>query len=129
MDKLANALREDAEKIEVSVSADLDKRLHASIEHSPPRRPKPKRTTARVGWASALTGVTAAVAVLLVINWNRPEAPATVVPPLASVAGALPRLNAETAVLTAPLTKELENLEADLKKAEEAVKREIGLSM
>ena len=36
-------------------------------------------------------------------------------------------LNAETAMLTAPLQEELDKLQSDLKKAEEKVKRDIGL--
>lgn len=132
MDKLAKALREDAERIEVNVSAELDKRLQASIENAPPptaRRKHARDPVTHIGWASALTGVAIAAAVILVVNIDRSEAPTSVVPPLESVTGALPRLNAETAVLTAPLTEELENLEADLRKAERAVRREIGLDM
>ena len=36
-------------------------------------------------------------------------------------------LNMETAMLTAPLQEELEALQSDLKKAEEKVRRDIGL--
>lgn len=132
MDKLAKALREDAERIDVNVSRQLDERLRASIEHVSPRagqrqdRPRP---LTRIGWASGLTGVALAAAVVAVVNLYQPDAPDGAVPPLESVTGALPRLNAETAVFTAPLTEELENLEADLRKAEQAVKREIGLDL
>lgn len=132
MDKLARALRDDAECIEIHVPTDLDERLRASIENapSPATGRKPARNPAtRIGWASALTGVAVVAGIILVVNIERTEAPTSVIPPLESVTGALPRLNAETAVLTAPLTEELENLEADLRKAEQAVRREIGLDM
>ena len=132
MDKLAKALRDDAERIDVNVSPELDRRLRASIENAPSSRTRPTsahRPVTRIGWASALTGIALAATVILVVNLNRPETPDAVVPPLESVTGALPRLNAETAVFTAPLTEELENLEADLRKAEQAVKREIGLAL
>ena len=41
----------------------------------------------------------------------------------------IPRIDwkAESAMLTQPLQRELEDLQADLKKAEEKVKKEIGL--
>lgn len=135
MDKLAKALREDAERIDVTVSADLDKRLRASIENASTPAVNgraARKPVTRIGWASALTGMALAAAVIFVVNFDQadtPDAPSAVVPPLESVTGALPRLNTETALFTAPLTEELENLEADLKKAERAVKREIGLSL
>ena len=132
MDKLAKALRDDAERIEVNVSPELDRRLRASIENasaSTTRRVATHRPVTRLGWASALTGIALAATVILVVNLDRPETPQAVVPPLESVTAALPRLNAETAVFTAPLTEELENLERDLRKAEQAVKREIGLGL
>lgn len=132
MDKLAKALREDAECIKVDVSADLDKRLRASIENAPSpstRHESAHKPVMRIGWVSALTGAAVAAAVIVVVNFDRPDVPTGVVPPLESVTGALPRLDTEAAVFTAPLTEELENLEADLRKAEEAVKREIGLGM
>lgn len=132
MDKLAKALRDDAARIDVKVSAELDRRLHASIENAPSpaaRKNAVRKPATSIKWASALTGVALAATVIFVVNFDQPQAPAAVVPPLQTVTGVLPRLNTETAVFTAPLTEELENLEADLRKAERAVKREIGLGL
>ena len=135
MDKLAKTLREDAERIEVHVSADLDERLRASIENassSATHSGTARKPVTRIGWASALTGMALAAALIFVVDFDQadpPDVPSAVVPPLESVTGALPRLNTETALFTAPLTEELENLEADLRKAERAVKREIGLGL
>ena len=77
-------------------------------------------------WASTITGVAAAVAVIAIANWQEPDSPAT--PPL-NVVAAIPaiELKAETAMLTAPLQEELDRLQSDLRKAEEKVKRDIGL--
>lgn len=132
MDSLSKALRDDAERIEVGVSPDLEMRICASLERVQPTRkgaPSLRASPANIGWASALTGVAIAATVILVVNLNRAPPPADVLPPPESRSLALPLLNAETAVFTAPLAEELENLEADLRKAERAVRREIGLGL
>ena len=77
-------------------------------------------------WASTITGVAAAVAVIAIANWRAPDQP---LPPPVNIAAAIPaiELKTETAMLTGPLQQELDRLQSDLKKAEEKVKREIGL--
>lgn len=132
MDKLANRLHDDAQRIDVDVSAELDERLRASIGTARARSAGDtvvRKPLASIGWASALTGVAVAAAVIFVVNVDRLKVPNEAPPPFEVVSDALPQLNAETAVFTAPLTEELENLEADLRKAEQAVRREIGLGM
>ncbi len=76
--------------------------------------------------ASTLTGAAVALAVIAIVNRQVPEEPAA--PPV-TVAEVTPTidLNMEAAMLTAPLQQELEDLQSDLKKAEEKVKRDIGL--
>ena len=78
-------------------------------------------------WASTITGIAAAVAVIAIMNWQAPQQPAADVP--LNIVAVVPEidLKAEAAVLTNPLREELDNLESDLKKAEEKVRREIGL--
>ena len=128
MDKLAMQLREDAAKIDVEVSAQLDDRIRASLQGVTPERPGesvPPVKPRSMWWASSLTGVAAAAALILVVNLNGPEPVApqnhVVVPVLT------PDLIFERAMMTEPLEQELADLEADLKKAEEAVKKEIGI--
>lgn len=132
MDKLKQALHEDAARINVEISPELDARLHASLQNAEfqdvPRLDLRRRVLS-FGWASALTGATAAILLLVVINLDRPAPPGDSVPPVDSLQVAVPSLNAETAVFTAPLQKELDDLESDLRKAERAVKREIGLGL
>lgn len=122
-------LREDAAAINVEVSTELDDRIRASLQGVTPERPpesQPPERPRSMWWASSFTGVAVAAALILVLNLNQPE-PVTppddtlVVPMLA------PDLIFKKAVMTAPLEQELEDLEADLKKAEEAVKKEFGL--
>ena len=130
MDKLARQLRDDARRIEVSVSAELDRRIDASLRAVTPEvedsRPAPVARPPLFWWASTITGVAAAVAVIAIANWRTPDQPE--LPPV-SVAAAIPAidLKAETAMLTGPLQEELDRLQSDLKKAEEKVKRDIGL--
>ncbi len=129
MDKLARQLREDAANIKVEVSAELDDRIRASLEAVTPERP-PERTeptrSRSMWWASSLTGIAAAAAVIVLINLNQPTPPAAVIDTQITSLFQ-PQLIIDPAVMTAPLQKELEDLEADLRKAEEAVRKDIGL--
>ena len=128
MDKLARQLRDDAERINVSVSDELDQRIQASLRAVTPatERQAPRARPPLFWLASTLTGAAAALAIIAVVNMQDTEQPAV---PAATVADLQPsiELNMEAAMLTAPLQQELEALQSDLKKAEEKVKRDIGL--
>ena len=129
MDKLAKQLREDAAKINVEVSVELDDRIRASLHGITPQRSQEREVPQRprsTWWASSLTGIAAATIVIVLLNLNQPE---PLVPVTNSPVERIfnPRLNLNTVASTEPLRKELEDLEADLKKAEEVVRREIGL--
>ncbi|MDH3621120.1 MAG: hypothetical protein OER91_09525 [Gammaproteobacteria bacterium] len=130
MDKLAKQLRDDAERIDVTVSDELDRRIEASLRAATPatedRHPVPLARPPLFWWASTITGIAAAIAVIAIVNWRAPE---PVDQPGFNVVAAVPPidLKAETAMLTAPLQEELDRLQSDLKKAEEKVKKDIGL--
>ena len=131
MDKLASRLRHDAENIDAKVSDELDRRIRASLNGvtlstdqqatTPPARP------AGFWWASSLTGIAAAVAVIAIIN-SQQDAPVPQATP-ANIFAAVPTidLKTETAVMTSPLRQELDALQSDIKKAEKRVREEIGL--
>lgn len=135
MDKLAEKLKTDAALIDVQVSDELDRRITASLQGVTPARPdlpaKQPRPAA-FWWASSLTGVAAALVVIAIINaQSQPKGD-----PVLRVAGTSPvpevttptiDWKTESAMLTRPLQQELEDLQSDLKKAEEKVKRDIGL--
>ena len=128
-DKLKERLREDAAAIDVEVSAALDARIRASLAaapQEPPRVQAPRRPAFKLWWASSLTGAAVAAVVILLINLKEPAPQADVrtahTPPALT-----PQLTVKSAVLTEPLEKELENLESDLRKAEEAVRKDIDL--
>jgi hypothetical protein len=131
MDKLASRLRRDAERIEVTVSDDLDYRIAASLQGVTPNEEAVSKVAARrpalFWWASSLTGVAAAAAVIVIVNLSSPDAPVAATP--ATISGSVPAIDwkAETAVLTSPLQQELDALQSDIKKAEEKVRADIGL--
>jgi hypothetical protein len=130
MDKLARQLRTDAERIEVTVSDELDRRIDASLRAVEPMVEAPRATRPRppLFWlASTLTGVAAAAAVIAIVNWQSPDEPASATPVNFAAAVPVIDLKAESAMLTGPLQDELDKLQSDLKKAEEKVKRDIGL--
>ena len=136
MDKLANRLREDAASIDAEISAQLDSRIQASltaIEPEAARSQRPPRRRPVSFWlASSLTGVAAALAVIAILNVVDTNEPAELPP---TVAGntvqpiELPvlDLDVEAAMLTGPLAQELEDLQADLKKAEEVVRGDVRI--
>ncbi len=134
MDKLAEQLREDAAQIDARISDEFDRRMMASLEAATseaPSAPRIKQRPAVFWWASSLTGVATALVVIAVINsLSQVEDAPIVLPTISPVSVAtIPSIDwkAESAMLTRPLQRELEDLQADLKKAEEKVKKEIGL--
>jgi hypothetical protein len=130
MDKFSRRLQSDADNIEVAVSSELDARIQASlhaISQEPAARPKAPARPISMWWASSITGIAAAVAMITIINTQAPV-PRSVTEP-ANTPVMLPAMdwNAKSAVLISPLQQEYENLQADLKKAEKALKEDIGL--
>lgn len=130
MDNLERRLREDAGRINVEVSPQLDERIRASLEGVTQQgaAPVPPKAPRSMWWASSLTGIAAAAAVILIINLGTPTPPE--IEEVAGVPGGfpvdppiIPELNPQRAVF--PLEQELENLESDLKKAEQALRDEL----
>ena len=137
MDKLASKLRADAANIDAQISAQLDSRIRASLNAIEPevaRQREPVRRPVSFWLASSLTGITAALALIAALNMidsNEPEpVPQNVVgntvPPVGIPVLDLD-LEVEAAMLTGPLARELEDLQADLKKAEELVRGDVRI--
>ena len=134
MDKLAKRLREDAERIDATISPELDERISASLRAVTPARAADERRPVR-SWtfwlASSLTGAAAAIVLLVGLNMRdtsvetAPVAANSTIPNIVEVP--VFDLHAETAVLTSPLSEELEALQSDLRKAEEKLREDIGL--
>ena len=108
MDEFANRLRDDAERIRADVSPELERRIRASLESVTPERPAPKHAPRPpLFWlASTLTGLAAAIALIVVVNRPVGEPEATIVvqsPPV--TLPELPRLplTVQNAMTTSPL--------------------------
>lgn len=134
MDPFERRLRDDAARIPADISPELDARIEATLRAAVPAKParlSRKGAHWSLWWASSLTGLAAALVLIAVLNlWpttaSPPNGPPTVVGP-ATVATMTPLLRAEAVVLTAPLEQELDDLEADLRKAREVVREDLGL--
>ena len=136
MDKLAKRLREDAATIDAEVSAQLDSRIQASlaaIEPEAARRQRNARRRPVSFWlASSLTGVAATLAVIAILNIVDTNEPAAVPRTMADntpqpIEIPVIDLDVEAAMLTGPLAQELEDLQADLRKAEEVVRGDVRI--
>ncbi|MGB5165927.1 MAG: hypothetical protein WBN61_11760 [Woeseiaceae bacterium] len=132
MDKLTRQLRDDAERIDASISPELDARINASLRAITPVAEARARPRSWSFWlASSLTGAAAAIAVIAIVNMRQPEVaePAAVAAVEQNTSYTVPMfdLKAETAVLTNPLSEELQALQSDLKKAEQKVREDVGL--
>ncbi len=132
MDRLAERLRKDAADIHVDVSPELDNRIRASLAGITPEAPREEqpRHPPWFWWASSLTGLAAAVAVIAIINTGGPTTPASM--PVAAtqtdiVLPELPALplKAEQAMSISPLEQELSNIQSDLEKARDAVSEDV----
>ncbi len=129
MDKLAERLREDAASIDATISDELNSRIQASLQGVQPEGAAGTVEPARprwFWWASSLTGVAAALVLIAIVNLRAPEpAPAVAEVPVKPLVLPAIQWRTETAVLTSPLEQEIDNLQSDLKKAEEAVREDI----
>jgi hypothetical protein len=129
MDKLAKQLRDDAVQIKCTVSDELDSRIEASlqgVQMQPAQAREVEPRPASFWWASSLTGVAVAAAIIVAVNMQTPE-PGTdrTGPDQAPIVVPGIEWNARSAVFTGPLQQEIEDLRSDLEKAEEAVRQDI----
>ncbi|MGI9261364.1 MAG: hypothetical protein ACR2QR_04975 [Woeseiaceae bacterium] len=142
MDNFEKRLKRDADAIEVEVSPELRARIDASLHGIEPVRQVRRETTPiNMWWASSLTGLAAAVLVIVLINWNQPGAIVTpdettadtrtdaelpTVPELPTETA--PMLDIRTADFASPLEVELENLQSDIEKARESVRKDLDFT-
>ena len=136
MDEFENRLKRDAEDIQATVSPELRTRIDASLRATEQIRPVPESRTPDVNlwWASSMTGLAAAVIVIVLINWNRPATelvPAETIASVPEVSSELPALyrpQIKTAEFTNPLEEELVKLQADIERARLSVKEDIDFT-
>jgi len=136
MDKFDKRLKEDAAAIRAEVSPELKARIDASLHGVEPIRPvgDGRSSSARLWWASSLTGIAAAILVIVLVNFDAPDpVPAepvaeTTVPDAAETPFLAPMLDVRTAEFTGPLEEELVNLQSDLEKARETVRKDLDFT-
>jgi hypothetical protein len=137
MDEFENRLKRDAGAIQAELSPELKSRIDASLRATEQIRPVPEsRTTGmNIWWASSLTGLAAAISIIVLINWNQP-APVPVEPVATHTVPDLPDESADlnppllfkTADFASPLEEEMIRLQADIEKARESVKKDIDFT-
>lgn len=140
MDEFEHRLKLDAQAIRAGISPELRSRIDASLRATEQIRPVPESPAPGMNlwWASSLSGLAAAVIVIVLINWNGPS---TVPAPLEQVADRTvpvavdelqglyaPWLIIETADFASPLEEELARLQADIERARENVKEDIDFT-
>jgi hypothetical protein len=139
MDEFEKRLKRDADAIQAEVSPELRARIDASLrgtEQLRPTSPAVQHSPVNLWWASSLTGLAAAVMVIVLINWDRTDAIPAPVEPVAGVTvpadpdplARPPMLDIRTADFTRPLEDELVRLQSDLEKARESVKKDLDFT-
>ena len=139
MDEFEKRLKRDADAILAEASPELRARIHASLQSTSQVRPAGKKAEpapANLWWASSLTGLAAAIMVIVLINWNRADSvpvPAenianTTVPADPDPLMAPPMLDIRTADFTSPLEDELVKLQSDIEKARQSVKKDLDFT-
>lgn len=131
---LEQRLREDALRIDATVSPQLQQRISASVHSARQARSvaAPRDHSPTYWLASSLTGVAAALVIILWVGRDQDspeldsanEMATTESPEIIDVFRPFP-LEARTAVLTEPLEDELQHLQSDLEKARDRVKRDL----
>ena len=136
MDEFDKRLKEDAAAIRADVSPQLKSRIDASLRGVEPIRPiaDSRSSSAGLWWASSLTGLAAAILVIVLVNLNTPD-PLPVEPVVESTVPDVietpilaPILDVRTAEFTSPLEEELVKLQADIEKARETVREDLEFS-
>ena len=138
MDEFENRLKRDAEDIRAGISPELQSRIDASLRATEQIRPVPESRASGMNlwWTSSLTGLAAAIIVIVLINWNRPVTELVpeqtvaerTVPEWVEPFQGLYRPQIKTAEFTNPLEEELVRLQADIERARENVKEDIDFT-
>lgn len=141
MDEFEKRLKRDADAIEAAVSPELKARIDASLQSvEPVRQARRQPAAVRLWWASSLTGLAAALIVIVLVNWSRPGEDVSPVETTAALPTevemrtepAIPigpeMLDIRTADFTSPLEEELINLRSDFEKARESVAEDLDFT-
>ena len=141
MDDFEKRLKRDAEAIHAEVSPELKARIDASLHGIEPiQQARREPPSVNLWWASSLTGLAAAVVVIVLINWNQPGPDVAPVETVAELPteGDFPTepdsladpglLQFRTADFASPLEQELLKLQSDIEKARESVQDDLDFT-
>ena len=140
MDEFEKRLKRDAEAIDAEMPPQLRDRIDASLLGVEPLRPVDggrRSSPVSLWWASSLTGLAAAVLVIVLLNWNsqgiEPVAPQENIAEITVPADPEPMLMApmldiRTADFADPLEEELVKLRSDIEKARESVRKDLDFT-
>jgi hypothetical protein len=136
MDEFEKRLQRDADDIQAEVSPELRARIDASLRGTKRIQPVPEAGNPGINlwWTSSVTGLAAAIIVIVLINWNSPAPQQIPVEPVvaSTVPAALDELQGlnpphliKTADFATPLEEELARLQADIERARATVRKDI----
>jgi len=138
MDEFEKRLKRDAHAVRAEVSPELKNRIDASLHGMEPILPPttPERPPTGLWWASSLTGLAAAAAIIVLMNLDRAELPPAetesvaglTVPSNPEAVVTSPILDVRTADFASPLEEELVKLQSDIEKARESVRKDLDFT-
>ena len=141
MDNFEKRLKQDAQAVNADVGPELRSRIDASLQGIEPVRPvaPTAHSPNKLWWVSSLTGLTAALAIIMFLNLNQDES--VVVPSDDSLADRQtvpdraeewpllpPLLDIQAADFAGPLEEELLKLQSDLEKARNSVREDVDFT-
>jgi hypothetical protein len=139
MDELEQQLKRDAAEIDAGDTAQLRTRINASLNQTAQIRPVPESRSRGINlwWASSITGLATAAAVIVLINWSQPGIDAE--PDVLIVNETVPDFvenfqdfdmpKIKAAEFAGPLEDELIKLQADIEKARKNLREDIDFTL
>jgi len=141
MDDFEKRLKQDANAVDADISPELRSRIDASLRGVEQVRPVTKAPASQnsLWWVSSLTGLAAAIVIIVMLNLNQTESVSE--PSAESLANGVtvpessddsplipPMLDIQAADFASPLEEELLKLQSDLEKARDSVREDVDFT-
>ncbi|MBT5219319.1 MAG: hypothetical protein HOI35_08335 [Woeseia sp.] len=141
MDDFEKRLKQDANAVNADISSDLRSRIDASLRGVEQIRSETSTENSQTNlwWVSSLTGLAAAIAIIVMLNLNQAESISTpgedslvsrpTVPETPDYSPLFPPiLDVQAADFASPLEEELLKLQLDLEKARDSVREDVDFT-
>ena len=141
MDDFKKRLKQDANAVNADISSDLRSRIDASLRGVEQVRPVTNAVSSQnnLWWVSSLTGLAAAIAIIVMLNLNQAESISVptedafanhpTVPETPDDSRLFPlMLDVQAADFASPLEEELLKLQSDLEKARNSVREDVDFT-